>query len=121
MMPKPKSRLSLILIVGGLLALGLALFGGSTLAQSPPPSPEFPLAMAPENELLNSTHFALDWSVIGTGGGNLSSAHFQLSGTIGQTGVGLQNSAHFDACSGFWCAVGNFIRRLYLPLTLQNY
>jgi len=69
---------------------------------------------------INSAHFNLDWSVIGSGGGTFSSAHFRMNSTVGQPAAGLTNNSHYKACSGFWCGIGEFIRKIFVPITFLN-
>lgn len=115
-----RQRIPLFLIAVGVLALSLALVGGTVWAQSPPPPDELTAEMLPTTVRMSSTHFVIDWSVIATGGSVMTSTHFNLSATIGQNLTGTQNSTSFGSCSGFWCGIGDFIRKLFLPLTLQN-
>jgi len=63
---------------------------------------------------------AIDWRVIGGGGGHAEAGVYGLDGTIGQPVVGTAMDTGSELCSGFWCgaAVGY---RIYLPLVLRNY
>ena len=50
---------------------------------------------------MGSTHYGLDWNVIGGGGGAAGSAHYALDSTIGQIpGQGAGTS--YKLTGGFW-------------------
>jgi len=117
MMPH-KQRLRAILIGLSVTLVALALLGGQALAQGAQPPPVNGLAMdlGLLRVQMDSTHFRLDWSVIGSGGGDLGSPHFQLSSTLGQATVGEKSGTHYELCDGFWCMVGRFIQRIFMPL-----
>lgn len=111
-------------LLSGLLVtlLALALMGGQALAQEPvpPAGSDLSTELGLMQVQMGSDHFRLDWNVIGSGGSDMTSSHFQMSSTTGQPTVGNKDSAHYDLCDGFWCAVGHFIQRLFLPLIQQN-
>ncbi|MBC7228128.1 MAG: hypothetical protein H5T61_13020 [Thermoflexales bacterium] len=62
---------------------------------------------------------AIDWSVIGGGGGHAEAAPYALDSTIGQPVAGRVAYSPYDLCSGFWCGVAGY--KVYLPLVLRNY
>jgi hypothetical protein len=63
---------------------------------------------------------AIDWYVIGGGGGHVEAGVYALDGTIGQAVVGTATDTGYELCSGFWCgAVVEY--RIYLPIVLKNY
>lgn len=69
--------------------------------------------------LANGTQ-AIDWHVIGGGGGHVEAAPYALDGTVGQAVVGVVTDAGYELCSGFWCrAVAGY--KIYLPLVLRNW
>ena len=110
-------RKSTLWILAGVVigALALTFLSGPALAQTP---------QAEMNRVLSeismgSAHFALDWNVVGTGGGTISSAHFNVSSTIGQPAVGTADSAHFDLCTGYWCWLDR-IAEIFLPLVIKG-
>lgn len=62
---------------------------------------------------------AIDWNVIGGGGGHAQADIYALDGTIGQAVVGTATDTGLELCSGFWCgAPGRY--KVYLPLVLRN-
>ena len=62
---------------------------------------------------------AIDWSVIGGGGGHAETAPYTLDGTIGQAMVGMVSNGPYELCSGFWClALTEY--KIYLPLILNH-
>jgi hypothetical protein len=65
---------------------------------------------------------AVDWYVIGGGGGHVESGDgvYALDGTIGQAVVGTATDTGYELCSGFWCGVA-VEYRIYLPIVLKNY
>ena len=67
---------------------------------------------------MDSGDFAINWSVMGSGGETSSSANYALEATIGQPSIGFKSSTNYTACSGFWCA-GVFA--IYLPAILRNF
>ena len=62
---------------------------------------------------MESAHFAIDWSVIGAGGGEMSSAHYSLNSTIGQPATGNSSSTNFAHHAGYW---QNWFFKIFLPL-----
>ena len=68
---------------------------------------------------------AIDWYVIGGGGGHDQLGTYTLDATIGQAVVGTAMDAGFELCSGFWWAVSAGECRsylpIYLPLVLRDY
>ncbi|RLC85079.1 MAG: hypothetical protein DRI79_11865 [Chloroflexi bacterium] len=90
------SKRVLIIITGAVLC---ALLSGVALANGTP---------------------AIDWHVIGGGGGHMEAGIHSLDGTIGQALVGRVANSTYDLCSGFWCgAAAGF--RVYLPLVLRGW
>ena len=88
----------LILILGVLLVV---LVGGSVaLAQT-------------------STHYNLEWHVIGGGGQSVGSAHYAVNSTAGQGAASppLATSAHYTVSGGYWYSG---VYKIYLPLVLRN-
>jgi hypothetical protein len=72
-----RTTAAILALLGGLLAIGIAL------AQT-------------------STSFDLGWNVFGGGGGDGGSANFALSGTAGQPALGTATSDGYRLDSGFW-------------------
>jgi hypothetical protein len=63
---------------------------------------------------------AIDWHVIGGGGGHVEAGTYGLDGTIGQAVVGTVTDTGSELCSGFWwCAAVE--HKIYLPLVFRNY
>jgi hypothetical protein len=114
-------KITLIGAVLSVLLLALALLAGTALAQTAPPeTPADPLAqLGLTNVMIGSAHYSIDWSVVATGGGDISSPHFRLSSTLGQPTTGMKSSSHFETCSGFWCGL-DFMKELFLPLLLRD-
>ena len=85
----------LVVLVGALLLTGFAA------AASPTP--------------------AIDWNVIGGGGGHTESPDGSLSidGTFGQPVAGIAGPG---LCTGFWCGLADWVAKLhlYLPVILAN-
>ena len=63
---------------------------------------------------------AIDWDVIGGGGGHAEAGIYTLDNTIGQAVVGTASGGGSELCSGFWC--GTAVEYLiHLPLVLRNH
>jgi hypothetical protein len=62
---------------------------------------------------------AIDWDVIGGGGGHAEASIYSLDGAIGQALVGTATDTGSELCSGFWCGA-SVEYRIYLPLVLRN-
>ena len=63
---------------------------------------------------------AIDWQVVGSGGGSAQSGNITLSGTIGQAAVGSGNLNNVDLCSGFWgCSGISGHTAIYLPVVMK--
>jgi len=62
---------------------------------------------------------AIDWYVIGAGGGYVESndSVYALNATVGQAVAGVVG-ADPQICAGFWCGMGRY--KVYLPLVLRN-
>jgi hypothetical protein len=63
---------------------------------------------------------AVDWDMMGGGGGHLEQGNLSLDYTIGQPVASQLGSGDVALCVGFWCGVSieNYI---YLPLALRNF
>ena len=51
---------------------------------------------------LSSDNHAINWRVIGGGGGSVQSANYEVNTTIGQPLVGLKASTNYRLGSGYW-------------------
>ncbi len=73
------------------------------------------LAMA-----MSSANYAINWDVMGGGGGSISSTSYAMNSTIGQAIIGYKSSASYELGSGYW--PGGVVEYLvYLPLILKNF
>jgi hypothetical protein len=72
---------------------------------------------------MSSANYAIDWDVMGGGGGSISSTSYAMNSTIGQTAIGPADSTNHDLGAGYWYGVIIQIGPLeiYLPLTLKNF
>lgn len=72
---------------------------------------------------MSAANYAIEWDVMGGGGGPMSSPNYALNGTIGQAVIGPAQSTNYDLGAGYWYGVviqiGPF--EIYLPLILKNY
>jgi len=66
---------------------------------------------------MGSANYALDWSSLGSGGGETVSSHYTLSSSIGGLAAGNSASVNYAGCSGFEC-VRRFLH-VYLPLIVR--
>jgi len=79
-----------------------------------------PLLLLPGlSRAMQSTHYALNWDVIGAGGGPASSGSFAVNATLGQGVVGPAASTSFQVSAGYWLAGGQY--SLYLPVLMRDY
>lgn len=82
------------------------------------------LAVAGMAWAISSTNYAIDWSVMGGGGGPISSTSYSMNSTIGQAVIGSKSSTSFQVGSGFWpgvIAVEIGPLRIYVPIILKSY
>jgi len=49
-------------------------------------------------------NYRCDWSVVGSGGGEMSSSEYRCGSTVGQTAAGFLGGTEFLAVVGFWQA-----------------
>ncbi len=112
-----RTRKSILWVLAGMVIglLALTLLGGQALAQEAPPEPD--AAVSGIN--MGSANYAINWNVVGTGGGTISSDHFTVSSTIGQPTVGTIDSTHYEVCTGYWCWLDR-IAEIFLPLVMKN-
>jgi len=68
---------------------------------------------------MQSTSYAINWDVIGAGGGPASSSSFALNATLGQGVVGPAASGSFQVGAGYWVLGGQY--SLFLPVVLRDY
>jgi hypothetical protein len=62
---------------------------------------------------------AIDWDVMGGGGGHLEQGSLSLDYTIGQPLANQLGSGDAALCVGYWCGVSTE-SRIYLPLVLKS-
>lgn len=105
-----------LLFIAAIVVLALTITGVTVFASQPAAGPA--RTDTPLGPPMGSTHFQLNWNVLGNGGGIVSSSHFGVSSTIGQPTVGFSSSSNFEVCSGFWCKV-LAVFKLYLPLQIN--
>jgi len=61
---------------------------------------------------------AVDWNVIGGGGGHARAGIYSLDGTIGQAIAGKISNAPYELCAGFWCGAATDYK-VYLPIVIK--
>ena len=83
------------------------------------------LAVASVAWAMSSASYAIEWDVIGGGGGPMSSTSYRMNSTVGQAVIGPSGSASYGLGAGYWYGVvapapppGYTI---YLPIILKNY
>lgn len=69
---------------------------------------------------MSSANYAIEWDVIGGGGGPMSSASYALNGTVGQGAIGAKSSASYRLGSGYWYGVAAAYN-IFLPIIMKNY
>lgn len=110
-------RSVLALVVGALVLIAGFAYAKHT---SPTAAQAMPGVLGPNAPEMESTHFGLNWQVVGSGGGPIASSHFRLNATLGQAAIGRTESTHFVDRAGYWqygVAGGHHI---YLPLVLRQ-
>lgn len=70
---------------------------------------------------MSSASYAIDWDVIGGGGGPISSASYRMNSTIGQAAVGPISSDSYWLGAGYWYGVALRAYRIFLPIIMKNY
>jgi hypothetical protein len=69
---------------------------------------------------MSSTNYAIDWDVMGGGGGPINSTSYSMNSTIGQGVIGSKSSTSYQLDSGYW--PGGIIEYLiHLPIILKNF
>jgi hypothetical protein len=96
-----------------------SVLGAQVKAQAAPPPPSPLEQVGLYQGQMSSPHYKLDWTVQGTGGGNIGSTNFQVSSTIGQPTVGEKSSAHYESCTGYWCWI-DLVRDVFLPMLFKR-
>ena len=61
---------------------------------------------------------AVDWDVLGSGGGHAEAGIYSLDGTIGQALAGRISNAPYELCAGFWCGIATDYK-VYLPIVIK--
>jgi hypothetical protein len=61
---------------------------------------------------------AINWSVVGSGGGRVAVDGYTLDVTVGQPVVGTAGADPYQLCAGFWCAANAY--DVFLPLVLRE-
>jgi hypothetical protein len=69
---------------------------------------------------MSSADHAIDWRVIGGGGGVTSSSHYAIKATTGQSAIGPIGSSAHGIDAGYWYGVGR-TWEVCLPLVLCNH
>jgi len=75
---------------------------------------------------MSSASYAIEWDVIGGGGGAITGAGYAMNTTIGQAAVGTVSGGNYELCAGYWCGVAAPAApppeyKIYLPIVLKNY
>lgn len=75
---------------------------------------------------MSSASYAINWDVIGGGGGPVSSASYAMNSTVGQAAIGTSDSASYRLGAGYWCGVVEAAPpplgyKVYLPIILKSY
>lgn len=69
---------------------------------------------------MSSAHYAINWDVIGGGGGPMSSASYAMNSTVGQVAIGPISSVSYRLGAGYWYGVV-VEYRIFLPIIMKNY
>jgi len=73
---------------------------------------------------MSSASYAINWDVIGGGGGPIGSASYAMRSTVGQAAVGVLSNASYRLEAGYWYGVAAPPPpgyRVYLPIVLKGY
>jgi hypothetical protein len=78
------------------------------------------LALVSQAGAISSTLYAIDWNVMGGGGGPISGTAYQVNGTAGQAVIGPVSGSAYQAELGYWVSAAEG-GGVYLPIILRNY
>lgn len=67
-----------------------------------------------------STHYNLEWHVIGGGGQPVSSTSYAVNSTAGQGVIGWTLSTSYDLSAGYWFGARRRYST-YLPIIMKDY
>jgi len=76
---------------------------------------------------MSSPSYAIEWDVIGGGGGPMSSASYEMNSTVGQAAIGFKTSSNYQLGSGYWYGVAAPAApappayNIFLPIITKNY
>lgn len=75
---------------------------------------------------MSSASYAIEWDVIGGGGGPVSSGSYKMNSTVGQAAIGPSASASYGLGAGYWygmveAAPPPLGYTIFLPIILKNY
>jgi hypothetical protein len=77
------------------------------------------LVLMSPSHAMQSSQYAINWSVVGSGGGPMRSTNYGLNSTAGQNASGFSRSTTYELCAGYWCGAAAEYG-VYLPLVLRN-
>jgi len=78
------------------------------------------LALGSQVWAISSTLYAINWNVMGGGGGPISGTAYQVNGTAGQAVIGLVSGTAYQAELGYWVGAAPSGEGVYLPIILKN-
>ena len=75
---------------------------------------------------MSSASYAIEWDVIGGGGGPMTSASYAVNGTVGQGAIGAKSSASYRLGSGYWYGVAAPAPpppeyKIFLPIIMKHF
>ena len=79
------------------------------------------LALVSQVWAISSTLYAINWNVMGGGGGPISGTAYQVNGTAGQAVIGDVSGSAYQAELGYWVGGAAQGGNIYLPIILKNY
>jgi hypothetical protein len=68
---------------------------------------------------ISSTNYAIDWNVMGGGGGPISGTAYQVNGTAGQAVIGPVSGTAYNMELGYWVGAVQ-VGDVYLPVIMNE-
>lgn len=75
--------------------------------------------LAPAATAQTGGSYELTWSTVDSGGGTSTGSDYAVTGTAGQSDAGDASGGAYTAAGGFWDAVAEALRKVFVPLIVR--